>query len=207
MGGSKAGGGGNGVFGTGTEDMNKKDNNMRRRLNSDTFEALMGADLQSKSSIFTGIYSPTKVKPIHHNLHEDIGLKSKIIAPPATLTSEMGRNLSSAKSEVQMVSPVRHLGFQSPDNRQIPSLGLTMSPVRLKRYEGFKQGLNTIPAPATKGIPYKASETTNVRNKSPPTKKTKRKENQQQSQLLPTTSTSSNNFGHHGIGNSGGNNN
>ena len=46
---------------------------MRRRLNSDTFEALMGADLQSKSSIFAGIYSPTKVKPIHHNLHEDIG--------------------------------------------------------------------------------------------------------------------------------------
>ena len=46
---------------------------MRRRLNSDTFEALMGADLQSKSSIFAGIYSPTKVKPIHHNIHEDIG--------------------------------------------------------------------------------------------------------------------------------------
>ena len=34
----------------------------------------------------------------------NLGLKSKIIAPPATLTSEMGRNLSSAKSEVQMVS-------------------------------------------------------------------------------------------------------
>ena len=33
-----------------------------------------------------------------------LGLKSKIIAPPATLTSEMGRNLSSAKSEVHMVS-------------------------------------------------------------------------------------------------------
>ena len=46
---------------------------MRRRLNSDTFEALMGADLQSKSSIFTGIYSPTKVKPVHHALHEDAG--------------------------------------------------------------------------------------------------------------------------------------
>ena len=46
---------------------------MRRRLNSDTFEALMGADLQSKSSIFTGIYSPTKVKPVHHTLHEDMG--------------------------------------------------------------------------------------------------------------------------------------
>ena len=32
------------------------------------------------------------------------GLKSKIIAPPATLTADMGRNLSSARSEVQMVS-------------------------------------------------------------------------------------------------------
>ena len=31
--------------------------------------------------------------------------------------------------------------------------GLTMSPVRLKRYEGFEQGLNTIPA--AKGMPYK----------------------------------------------------
>ena len=33
------------------------------------------------------------------------------------------------------------------------STGLTMSPVRLKRYEGFEQGLNTIPA--SKGVPYK----------------------------------------------------
>ena len=46
---------------------------MRRRLNSDTFEALMGADLQSKSSIFAGIYSPTKVKSVHPILHEDLG--------------------------------------------------------------------------------------------------------------------------------------
>jgi hypothetical protein len=113
----------------------------------------MGADLQSKSSIFAGIYSPTKVKSVHPILHEDLGSKSKIIAPPATLTAEMGRNLSSAKSEVQLVSPARHLGFQSPDNRQIPCIGLTMSPVRLKRYEGFEQGLNTIPA--NKGLPYK----------------------------------------------------
>ena len=52
-----------------------QDNVIRRRLNSDTFEALMGADLQSKSSIFTGIYSPSKVKPIHHTLHEDMGMK------------------------------------------------------------------------------------------------------------------------------------
>ena len=55
-----------------------QDNVMRRRLNSDTFEALMGADLQSKSSIFTGIYSPTKVKPIHHTLHEDMGMNTYI---------------------------------------------------------------------------------------------------------------------------------
>ena len=56
-----------------------QDNIMRRRLNSDTFEALMGADLQSKSSIFTGIYSPTKVKSMHHTLHEDMGRKIYII--------------------------------------------------------------------------------------------------------------------------------
>ena len=46
----------------------------------------------------------------------NLGLKSKIIAPPATLTSEMGRNLSSAKSEVQMVSlleTVIHQDIQS----------------------------------------------------------------------------------------------
>ena len=35
----------------------------------------------------------------------------------------------------------------------LTSIGLTMSPVRLKRYEGFEQGLNTIPA--SKGNPYK----------------------------------------------------
>ena len=35
-----------------------------------------------------------------------LGSKSKIIAPPATLTAEMGRNLSSAKSEVQMVGMI-----------------------------------------------------------------------------------------------------
>ena len=48
---------------------------MRRRLNSDTFEALMGVDLQSKSSLFAGIYSPSKVKSnnLHLTLHEDIG--------------------------------------------------------------------------------------------------------------------------------------
>ena len=43
-----------------------------------------------------------------HFFDSNKGLKSKIIAPPATLTSEMGRNLSSAKSEVQMVSWRRH---------------------------------------------------------------------------------------------------
>ena len=39
------------------------------------------------------------------------GLKSKIIAPPATLTSEMGRNLSSARSEVQMVRHITLLHY------------------------------------------------------------------------------------------------
>ena len=40
------------------------------------------------------------------SLNHFSGSKSKIIAPPATLTAEMGRNLSSAKSEVQMVGNI-----------------------------------------------------------------------------------------------------
>ena len=57
---------------------------------------------------------------------------------------------------VSLTSQLFSLRVKSPAPRvTCYFVGLTMSPVRLKRYEGFEQGLNTIPAPATKGIPYK----------------------------------------------------
>ena len=56
----------------------------------------------------------------------------------------------------------------SPDESSIAS------PVRLKRYEGFEQGLNIMGRP--RGAPYKANNNPGLRNKSPPLKKSKRKE-------------------------------
>ena len=56
----------------------------------------------------------------------------------------------------------------SPDDSSVAS------PVRLKRYEGFEQGLNIMGRP--RGAPYKANNNPGLRNKSPPLKKSKRKE-------------------------------
>ena len=58
----------------------------------------------------------------------------------------------------------------SPDESTIAS------PVRLKRYEGFEQGLNVMGR--SRGAPYFKKEGSNpgLRNKSPPLKKSKRKE-------------------------------
>ena len=100
-----------------TEEGEKKLQSMRRKMNSETFDAFFGQDLQAKSSLLTGIYSPSKTK------NEETLKANKIVAPPPTLTSDMGvRTLSSAKSEVDVAASKsslksRQLGFQSPDER------------------------------------------------------------------------------------------
>ena len=163
----------------------------RRSRNSEAFDTFFGQDLQAKSTLLTGIYSPSKTR--------DESKHQRIVAPPPTLTTDMGaRTLSSARSEVDSSTSTlrsRVMGFQSPDsrgqrkkmisfectdsNKLCPYFAVN-SPQRLKRYDGFEQGLNHLTAPVAhqpKGAPYKLSDPTSfLRNKSPPLKKTKRKE-------------------------------
>ena len=151
----------------------------RRKQNSDAFDVLLGQDLGSKNSLFAGIYSPSKTN--NSTTQEDPKGHGKIVAPPPTLTADMGssnRGLSSAKSEMSSnSSPTKtRMGFQSP--MEPPT-----SPQKLRRFEGFEQGLNTLSQTANlhpKGAPYKLSDPTGMfgssRNRSPPLKKTKRKE-------------------------------
>jgi len=104
---------------------------MRRRLNSDTFDAFFGggggvtatgaaesgnfqASGNHRSQLLTGIYSPSKSKAAAGavaDTSETAAVTGKgsssnhhrIVAPPPTLTSEMGgRTLSSARSELEV---------------------------------------------------------------------------------------------------------
>ena len=94
--------------------------------------------------------------------------RTKIVPPPASLTSDMqDRKASAADVELQILSPIRNIHAISPDENS------QASPVRLKRYEGFEHGLNVMGRSRGNGSTVPPP---NLRNKSPPVKKSKRKE-------------------------------
>jgi len=147
----------------------KENPTSRRRLNSDVSESVItntnvgSQDLVARNLSISTIYGS--------KITEDPGQRStKIIAPPASLTSDMHERKASAQDcEIQIISPIRQVHAVSPDESSMAS------PVRLKRYEGFEQGLNVMGR--SRGAPYRNNNpSTNLRNKSPPMKKSKRKE-------------------------------